>query len=185
MSIFSRIFHRKKKIEPQKMIQDFEIGRYTLIQQIKGKAEELKKAGYDVLEINPIVVSVGKADEQSPFGIVISTDSNTFNEFHKYIDAGKYGRNEINIFTIGEYAFLMAVAMDEERKKAIIYPSAFRKHRLSDIQKDATLYIYIVDAAAQKYTLIYIPNIKWGEPRKIEEMKISKGGEGPPPTLYR
>jgi hypothetical protein len=185
MGIFDRIFHRKKKVEPQKMIQDFEIGRYTLIQQVKGKVEELKKAGYDVLEINPLVVSVGKADEKSPFGIVISTDSNTFNEFHKYIDTGKYGRNEINIFTIGEYAFLMAVAMDEERKKAIIYPSAFRRNRLSDIQKDTTLYIYVIDAEAQKYTLIYIPNIKWGEPKKIEEKKISRGSGEPPPTLYR
>jgi hypothetical protein len=79
----------------------------------------------------------------------------------------------------------MAVAMDEERKKAIIYPSAFRRNRLSDIQKDTTLYIYVIDAEAQKYTLIYIPNIKWGEPKKIEEKKISGSSGEPPPTLYR
>ncbi|MEM0084651.1 MAG: hypothetical protein QW743_04595 [Candidatus Methanomethylicia archaeon] len=186
MSIFGRIFHRKKKIDAQKMIKDFELGRYMLIKQVQEKNEALKKDGYSILTVNPILVSTGRADENSPFGIMISTDNNTFTEFHKYLDMGKYGKNEINVFTVGEYAFLMAIAMDEEKKMAIIYPSAFRREKLEEIQKDTTLYIYVVSVEQQKYTLVYIPNIKWGEPQKIEEKTFrSDEGKTPPPSLYR
>jgi len=185
MSIFRRIFP-KRKTDAEKMIRDFEIGRYTLLQQVQEKSSKLRNEGYKVLTINPLVVTTGKANEESPFGIIISTDNNTFTEFHKYVDEGKYSRNEINVFTIGEYAFLMATSIDDEKKMAIIYPSAFRKNRLEEIQKNTTLYIYILSVEQQKYTLIYIPNIKWSEPQKIETKNLtSEKGKEPPSTLYR
>lgn len=184
MSIFGR-FLRRKKVDAKQMIKDFEIGRYTLIQQVKEKSDSLKKDGYNVLEINPLLVSVGKADEKSPLGVIIATDTNTFTEFHKYLDGGKYGKSEISIFEIGEYAFLMAISMDEDKKMAIIYPSALRKEKLNEIQKETTLYIYILSTETQKYTLIYIPNIKWSEPTKIERKSSKEKSKEPSPTMYR
>ncbi|MCX8168772.1 MAG: hypothetical protein N3E39_00890 [Candidatus Methanomethylicia archaeon] len=186
MSIFKKFFKKKVKVDAQKMIKDFEIGRYTLLQHVNNKMEKLKKEGYNVLTVNPVLVSVGKANEESPYGVIISTDNNTFNEFHKYIDIGKYEKSEINMFIIGEYIFMMAVSMDNEKKLAIIYPSAFRKEKFEEIQKSTTLYIYVLSIESQKYTLVYIPNIKWSEPKSMEGTLIKSGeSKSPPPTLYR
>ncbi|MCS7365700.1 MAG: hypothetical protein NDF54_09710 [archaeon GB-1867-035] len=185
MGIFGRF--RRKKIEPEKLIKDFEVGRQILLKKTHEIADELKKQGYSVLEMIPLLVSVGKADKDSPFGIMIVVTSDIFRKFHEYVDKGKYSNNKLNMFYMGEYSFLLIVARDDDKKLAICYPTAFRKKHVGKLKGKNIIYIYIIDAQTSKYTLIYFPNVVWGVEKKseINITEESKKNSEPPKTLYR
>ena len=184
MSFFNRIF-RRKKVEPKEMINDFEIGKNVLIQQTRKAAEEMKKEGYDILEVTPLLISVGRAEKTTPLGIILVVDQNIFQRFHKYLDKGKYGKNLLQLFHKGEYSFLLIIAKDEEKKIAIIYPTAFRRKHLNEIKSKDRIYIYILNAQTQKYTLVYVPKIKWRKSEDKIEYNEKNKEDKPPSTLYR
>lgn len=186
MGIFGRF--RKKKIEPEKLIKDFEIGRQILLKKTHEIANELKSKGYSVLEMIPLLVSVGKADKKSPFGIMIIVTNEIFKKFHEYADKGVYSNNQLSMFFMGEYSFLLIVARDDNKKLAICYPTAFRKKHADKLKSRDTIYIYIIDAQTQKYTLIYFPKVIWSVERRAEinvGRKSEKNSSEPPKTLYR
>ncbi|RLG59279.1 hypothetical protein DRN86_04485 [Candidatus Geothermarchaeota archaeon] len=182
MKIFNRLFGRKKKT-PEQLIREFETGRSILMNKVKEIASELRSRGYDVLELIPLLVSVGQA-EKSPFGIMMVVTSELYQKFNEFADRGKYGNNYLRMFHVGDYTFMLIVARDDERKLAICYPSAFRRKHVKKIQGKDTLYLYIIDGQTSKYTLIYFPNVKWGEVPK-EDIGGETGKSRPPPTMYR
>lgn len=186
MGILNRF--RRKKIEPEKQIRDFEVGRRILLRKTHEIADELKKQGYSVLEIIPLLVSVGKADKESPFGIMITVTNEIFRKFHEYADKGVYSNNQLSMFHMGEYSFLLIVARDDNKKLAICYPAAFRKKHASKLQDKNTIYMYIIDVQSQKYTLIYFPDVVWKTEKKVETKmgeRTEEYNKEPPKTMYR
>ena len=184
MKIF-KFFKREKK-KPEQLIKEFEIGRSMLMKRVREISDKLRKEGYKVLELIPIIVSVGKADPKSPFGIVMVVTNELYNKFNEYADMGTYGNNFLNMFHVGDYSFLLIVAKDDEKRLAICYPTAFRKKHVKKIQGKDIIYIYIVNGETSKYTLIYFPNVRWGVTPKSEiELKESEIKNEPPSTMYR
>ncbi|HDO20391.1 MAG: hypothetical protein NDF53_03265 [archaeon GB-1867-097] len=185
MSIFRRFLRRERKVNPKEMIKNFEIGRQMLMNKARETCEELRKKGYRVLEITPLLVSVGKAEKDTPFGIMLLVNDEMFKKFHTYLDMGTYANNQLNLFSVGEYSFLLVTARDDERKVAICYPSAFRKKHVKKIQSGDKVYFYIINGQTNKFTLIYFPNVKWEDKTKEIKGEIKQSRDKPPSTLYR
>ncbi|RLE53777.1 MAG: hypothetical protein DRJ26_02950 [Candidatus Methanomethylicota archaeon] len=184
MRIFK--FFRKEKKKPEQLIREFEIGRRALLQKVKEVCDDLRSKGYNVLELIPLIASVGKAEKKKPFGIMLVVTSELFKKFHEYVDMGEYSNNQLKMFYVGDYAFLLITARDDNKKLAICYSTAFRRKHVKKIQGKDTLYIYIIDGQTSKYSLIYFKNVRWGVAPEVTEdtLKSQSKNEKPPSTPY-
>ncbi len=166
MRIFK--FFRKEKKSPEQLVKEFEIGRKALLQKVREVSSDLRSKGYRVLELIPLIASVGKAEKKKPFGLMLVVPTELFRKFHEYADMGKYSNNQLSMFFVGDYAFLLITARDDKKKLAICYSSAFRKKHVKKIRSMDTIYVYIIDGQTSKYTLIYFPNVKWEAPKALK-----------------